>query len=173
MRFRRKLGPVSWSTAVRFLIARKFDVVRAVALFEQHELTRQREGLMNFDPAIDPLKSELHTGKFTILVGFSYKIFLNCYNKLLNIFQPTRDATGAAIAVFTAHKHIPVNSTHQMTLQGVVYQLDAALQDPITQRAGIVFIYDMSNSKYSNFDYDLSQKILTLLKVILLFYRMI
>ncbi|KAK5650431.1 hypothetical protein RI129_001460 [Pyrocoelia pectoralis] len=144
VRLRRKLGPVSWSTAVRFLIARKFDVIRAVALFEQHELTRQREGLMNFDPATDPLKSELHTGKFTVL--------------------PTRDATGAAIAVFTAHRHQPFNSTHQTTLQGVVYQLDAALQDPVTQRAGIVFIYDMSYSKYSNFDYDLSQKILTLLK---------
>ncbi|KAK4883137.1 hypothetical protein RN001_006456 [Aquatica leii] len=144
VRFRRKLGPVSWSTAVRFLIARKFDVVRAVALFEQHELTRQREGLINFDPTNDPLKSELHTGKFTVL--------------------PTRDATGAAIAVFTAHRHQPINSTHQMTLQGVVYQLDVALQDPVTQRAGIVFIYDMSYSKYSNFDYDLSQKILTLLK---------
>ncbi|KAB0802212.1 hypothetical protein PPYR_04398 [Photinus pyralis] len=144
VRLRRKLGPVSWSTAVRFLIARKFDVIRAIALFEQHELTRQREGLMNFDPASDPLKSELHTGKFTVL--------------------PTRDATGAAIAVFTAHRHQPLNSTHQTTLQGVVYQLDAALQDPITQRAGIVFIYDMSYSKYSNFDYDLSQKILTLLK---------
>ena len=31
-------------------------------------------------------------------------------------------------------------------------------------RNGLVFIYNMSNSKYSNFDYDLSQKMLTLLK---------
>lgn len=84
---------------------------------------------------------------------------------LKHLFQPKRDASEAAIAVFTAHKHVPAISTHQTTLQGVVYQLDAALQCPITQRAGIVFIYDMSNSKYSNFDYDLSQKILTLLKV--------
>lgn len=81
------------------------------------------------------------------------------------LFQPKRDSSEAAIAVFTAHKHVPAISTHQTTLQGVVYQLDAALQCPITQKAGIVFIYDMSNSKYSNFDYDLSQKILTLLKV--------
>lgn len=85
--------------------------------------------------------------------------------KSLKLFQPKRDSTEAAIAVFTAHKHIPSMSTHQTTLQGVVYQLDVALQCPVTQRAGIVFIYDMSNSKYSNFDYDLSQKILTLLKV--------
>ena len=33
-----------------------------------------------------------------------------------------------------------------------------------TQRGGLVFIYNMANSKYSNFDYDLSQKMLTLLK---------
>lgn len=50
-------------------------------------------------------------------------------------------------------------------MQGVVYQLDCALQDLETQKAGLIFIYDMSSSKYSNFDYDLSQKILTLLKV--------
>ncbi|XP_017777960.1 PREDICTED: tyrosine-protein phosphatase non-receptor type 9 [Nicrophorus vespilloides] len=137
-------GPIKWSTAVRFLFARKFDVDRAVALFQQHELTRHREGLANFDPNTEPLFSELKTGKFTVL--------------------PKRDGSEAAIVVFTAHKHIPSISTHQTTLQGVVYQLDVALKNPTTQRNGIVFIYDMSNSKYSNFDYDLSQKILTLLK---------
>lgn len=52
-----------------------------------------------------------------------------------------------------------------MSLQGVVYQLDAALESVETQKHGLVFIYDMSDSKYQNFDYDLSQKILTLLKV--------
>lgn len=135
---------MSWATAVKFLAARKFDVARAVALYEQHEATRHREGLVNFDPTQEPLKSELDTGKFTIL--------------------PTRDATGAAIAVFTARIHSPQLSSHQTTLQGVVYQLDVALESVDTQRSGLVFIYDMSDSKYSNFDYDLSQKILTLLK---------
>ena len=53
---------------------------------------------------------------------------------------------------------------HKTTLQNVVYQLDVALEDPQTQRSGLVFIYNMAGSKYSNFDYDLSQKILTLLK---------
>lgn len=136
---------VSASTAIKFLCARKFDVPRAVALYEQNELIRHREGLYNFDATIDPLKSELETGKFTILPG--------------------RDATGAAIALFTANVHNPTFVTHKTTLQGVVYQLDVALQDPDTQKSGLVFIYDMSASKYSNFDYDLSQKILTLLKV--------
>lgn len=68
---------------------------------------------------------------------------------------------------------MPAISTHQTTLQGVVYQLDVALQNPLTQKSGIVFIYDMSNSKYSNFDYDLSQKILTMLKVSVFFFILV
>ncbi|XP_045484147.1 tyrosine-protein phosphatase non-receptor type 9 isoform X1 [Pieris rapae] len=135
---------VTRATAVKFLLARKFDVARAHTLWRQHEATRRREGLIKFEPFEDPLKSELETGKFTIL--------------------PTRDATGAAIAVFTANKHFPSLTSHQTTLQGVVYQLDVALQSLETQRAGLVFIYDMTDSKYTNFDYELSQKILTMLK---------
>lgn len=50
-----------------------------------------------------------------------------------------------------------------------MYQLDAALESADTQKHGLVFIYDMSDSKYQNFDYDLSQKILTLLKVSLIY----
>ncbi|KAG6798388.1 tyrosine-protein phosphatase non-receptor type 9 [Apis mellifera caucasica] len=140
----RRAGPVSWSTAVKFLTARKFEVARALALYEQHEATRRREGLALLYPTQEPLLTELRTGKFTVL--------------------PSRDATGAAIAIFTAHLHLPQNTTHQTTLQGVVYQLDAALESVETQKHGLVFIYDMSDSKYQNFDYDLSQKILTLLK---------
>lgn len=68
------------------------------------------------------------------------------------------------IALFSAGKHIPSETTHQTTLQGVVYQLDVALDDYDTQRNGIIFIYNMNGSKYSNFDYELSQKILNLLK---------
>lgn len=65
--------------------------------------------------------------------------------------------------MFTACKHAP-GTDHKTTLQGVVYQLDVALEDIKTQRAGIVFVYNMSASRYSNFDYELSQKILGLLK---------
>uniref|UniRef100_A0A182VA45 Tyrosine-protein phosphatase non-receptor type 9 n=1 Tax=Anopheles merus TaxID=30066 RepID=A0A182VA45_ANOME len=135
---------VTPAIATRFLLARKYDITRAMALYEQHELIRQREGLYGFDPQTEPLRTELETGKFTILPG--------------------RDASGAAIALFTANLHYPMTVTHKTTLQGVVYQLDVALQSSETQKAGLVFIYDMSTSKYSNFDYDLSQKILTLLK---------
>lgn len=79
--------------------------------------------------------------------------------------QPDRDETGAAIALFTANRHHPLNVDHQTTLHALIYQLDAALEDLQTLKAGLVFIYDMSGSKYSNFDYELSKKILTLLKV--------
>lgn len=65
---------VTAATAIKFLFARKFDVHRAVALYEQHEIIRQKEGLHNFDPMIEPLRSELSTGKFTILVT----IFRTC-----------------------------------------------------------------------------------------------
>ncbi|RWS16207.1 tyrosine-protein phosphatase non-receptor type 9-like protein [Dinothrombium tinctorium] len=137
-------GPMSFNTALKFMMARKFDVHRALSLYEAHEITRFKEGLAKFDPFSDPVKSELETGKFTVL--------------------PTRDSSGAAIAMFTACKHIPTDTSHQTTLQGVVYQLDIALEDLQTQRCGIVFIYNMTNSKYANFDYELSQKILGLLK---------
>lgn len=83
----------------------------------------------------------------------------------LALLQPCRDTSGAAIAVFTARLHDPRATTQQTTLQGVVYQLDAALESRETQRCGLIFIYDMSESAYQNFDYQLSQKILTLLKV--------
>merc|ERR1712223_1967337 len=105
---------------------------------------RIREKLTAIDIAECPLKDELTAAKFTVL--------------------RTRDSHGAALALFNAHLHDPTKALHRTTLQNVVYQLDVALENPETQRSGLVFIYNMSNSKYSNFDYDLSQKILTLLK---------
>ena len=64
----RGAGPLSWATAVKFLMARKFDVGRGLSLYEQHEGTRVREGLVRFDPTGEPLRTELETGKFTVLV---------------------------------------------------------------------------------------------------------
>ena len=55
------------SSAVKFLVARKFDVERSLVLYQQHELMRLREGLTVFDSSTSPLKEELLTGKFTIL----------------------------------------------------------------------------------------------------------
>lgn len=60
---------ITASIAVKFLLARKFDVPRAVVLYEQHEVARIREGLYDFDPRSEKLKRELDSGKFTILVS--------------------------------------------------------------------------------------------------------
>ncbi|KAK3096744.1 hypothetical protein FSP39_002853 [Pinctada imbricata] len=125
-------------------MARKFDAQRAFELYQNHESTRLRENLQNVDSEHDNLKKELESAKFTVLPG--------------------RDKYGAAIALFTARLHFPTQTTHQQVLKALVYQLDAALESLDTQRHGIVFIYDMTDSKYSNFDYDLSKKILNMLK---------
>jgi len=135
---------LAWSSAIKFLMARKFNVDRALVLYQQHEIMRIREGLKYFDSSSEPLRKELAQGKFTIL--------------------PSKDPNGATLALFNLYLHEPSEVTHQTVLQCVVYQLDIALEDKETQRNGLVFIYNMSNSKYSNFDYDLSQKMLTLLK---------
>lgn len=59
------------------------------------------------------------------------------------MLQPERDESGAAIALFTANRHYPTTIDHETTLQGIVFQLDAALEDLETLKAGLVFIYDM------------------------------
>lgn len=58
-------------TAIQYLSARKFDVPKAVALYEANNLTRQREGLFGINSKSDPLRSELETGKFTVLVSLN------------------------------------------------------------------------------------------------------
>ncbi|XP_062865132.1 tyrosine-protein phosphatase non-receptor type 9 isoform X2 [Trichomycterus rosablanca] len=135
---------VSQITAVKFLMARKFDVSRAVDLFQAYKNTRIKEGIFNINPNEEPLRTELLSGKFTVLPG--------------------RDANGAALALFTARLHRPDVTTHKAVLQAIIYQLDKAIESPQTQRDGLIFIYDMTNSTYANFDYELCVKILNLLK---------
>uniref|UniRef100_A0A672RQZ5 Tyrosine-protein phosphatase non-receptor type 9 n=1 Tax=Sinocyclocheilus grahami TaxID=75366 RepID=A0A672RQZ5_SINGR len=135
---------VSQMTAVKFLVARKFDVSRAIDLFQAYKNTRIKEGIYNINPNEEPLRSELLSGKFTVLPG--------------------RDAKGAALALFTARLHRPELTTHKAVLQAIIYQLDKAIESVQTQRDGLIFIYDMTNSTYANFDYELCVKILNLLK---------
>ncbi|XP_067106804.1 tyrosine-protein phosphatase non-receptor type 9 [Osmerus mordax] len=135
---------VSQTTAVKFLMARKFDVSRAIDLFQAYKNTRIKEGIFNINPGEEPLRSELLSGKFTVLPG--------------------RDANGAALALFTARLHRPDVTTHKAVLQAIIYQLDKAIESAQTQREGLIFIYDMTNSSYANFDYELCVKILNLLK---------
>ncbi|XP_077329134.1 tyrosine-protein phosphatase non-receptor type 9 [Lithobates pipiens] len=140
--------PLSWDVAVKFLMARKFDVVRAIELFHSYRETRQREGIVRLNPLQEPLLSELLSGKFTVL--------------------SVRAPTGASIAIFTAKLHHPARKNSKeaqhTVLQALFYLLDRAVESVDTQRNGLVFIYDMGGSQYSNFELELSKKILSLLR---------
>ncbi|OXB82012.1 UNVERIFIED_CONTAM: hypothetical protein H355_004095 [Colinus virginianus] len=159
------VSPLSWNVAVKFLMARKFDVLRAIELFHSYRETRLKEGIVKLKPHEEPLRSELLSGKFTIL--------------------SVRDPSGASIALFTAKLHHPSRSVQHVVLQALFYLLDRAVEriddSPFrslpgmakisgilkafeTQRNGLVFIYDMAGSQYTNFELDLSKKILNLLK---------
>ncbi|KAF6132377.1 protein tyrosine phosphatase non-receptor type 9 [Phyllostomus discolor] len=139
------VSPLSWNVAVKFLMARKFDVPRAIELFHTYRETRRKEGIVKLKPHDEPLRAEILSGKFTIL----------------NV----RDPTGASIALFTARLHHPHKSVQHVVLQALFYLLDRAVDSFETQRNGLVFIYDMCGSNYTNFELDLGKKVLNLLKV--------
>uniref|UniRef100_A0A9R1SRS3 Tyrosine-protein phosphatase non-receptor type 9 n=2 Tax=Cyprinus carpio TaxID=7962 RepID=A0A9R1SRS3_CYPCA len=138
------VSPLSWDVAVKFLMARKFDVLRAIELFHSYRETRLREGIVKLQPHEEPLRSELLSGKFTVL--------------------GVRDPSGASIALYTAKLHHPSKTGNHVVLQALFYLLDRAVENFETQRNGLVFIYDMAGSNYTNFELDLSKKILNLLK---------
>ncbi|RMZ94997.1 tyrosine- phosphatase non-receptor type 9 [Brachionus plicatilis] len=135
----------NWNIAVKFLMARKFDVDRAIKLYKDHENLRRKECLDFVDIDDDDFISELHSGKFTILP------FLKNY---------------PVCALFTVRLNNGCsNPSYELTtLKTLIYQLDAALENPEAQRNGINFIYDMNDCKRSNYDLSLSQKILTLVR---------
>ncbi|MGH0170493.1 UNVERIFIED_CONTAM: hypothetical protein FKN15_059002 [Acipenser sinensis] len=139
-----RVSPLSWNVAVKFLMARKFDVLRAIELFHCYRETRLKEGIVKLKPQEEPLRSELLSGKFTVL--------------------SVRDPSGASIALFTAKLHHPHKMGHHVVLQALFYLLDRAVESFETQRNGLVFIYDMAGSNYTHFELDLSKKILSLLK---------
>jgi len=133
----------NWNIAVKFLMARRFDVDRAVELYSAHESLRRKENLHLIHLNDKNFIADLDSGKFTILP------FIRD--------QPV-------CALFTVRLHCQNPANELITLQSLIYQLDAALENPDAQRSGIIFIYDMNNCKRSNYDLGLSQKILTLIR---------
>ncbi|XP_071009265.1 tyrosine-protein phosphatase non-receptor type 9-like isoform X2 [Oncorhynchus clarkii lewisi] len=111
---------------------------------EEEQETRLKEGIVKLQPQEEPLHSELLSGKFTVL--------------------SVRDPSGASIALYTAKLHHPNKTGNHVVLQALFYLLDRAVESFETQRNGLVFIYDMAGSNYTNFELDLSKKILNLLK---------
>ncbi|KAL7055004.1 hypothetical protein AAHC03_024239 [Spirometra sp. Aus1] len=135
--------------AFLFLRARKFDVNRAIELYKAYRHMRYSQQLEHIDPLDEGVRRELLSEKFTVL--------------------PHSDPSEPTVFVFSVRRHWPPNSTDRDVLKGILYQLDAALLDERTQIQGITVIYDMTDAKYSNFDADLSLKLLNLLVVSLPF----
>ena len=63
------LPPVSTDLALKFLMARKFDVARASKLFKRHLEIRTKYSMAKMKPLDEPLSKELLNEKLTILVS--------------------------------------------------------------------------------------------------------
>lgn len=97
---------------------------------------------MKLKPHEEPLRSELLSGKFTILVGgvsplreLSQLAGLSqlCSGGCLSLLSPfplqsVRDPSGASIALFTAKLHQPSKSVQHVVLQALFYLLDRAVE---------------------------------------------
>lgn len=103
--------------------------------------TRLKEGIVKLKPHEEPLRSELLSGKFTILVGGvfppSYPSWVAypssaprgcCGSLTLFPWQSVRDPSGASIALFTAKLHHPSKSVQHVVLQALFYLLDRAVE---------------------------------------------
>ena len=62
----------NWNIAVKFLMARRFDVDRAVELYSAHESLRRKENLHLIHLNDKNFIADLDSGKFTILVKLKF-----------------------------------------------------------------------------------------------------
>ncbi|KAG7230883.1 hypothetical protein INR49_024910 [Caranx melampygus] len=159
------VSPLSRELAVKFLMARKFDVLRAIELFHSYRETRLKEGIVRLQPQEEPLRSELLSGKFTVLPPvpenaglFAYKgrfrsiggfiqvkslwflltpaAFKMIGFDMKNVLECT-GPFGASIALYTAKLHHPNKTGNHVVLQALFYLLDRAVESFETQRNGL------------------------------------
>ena len=95
-----KKYPIDELTATKFLMARKFDLVRAWGLYESHLRRRKKYKLDSMDPHEQPLRGELLNNKF--------------------VFLGTRDKLDRAIALFEAKNHVSKDSNHLTVMQVMI-----------------------------------------------------
>ena len=82
------LPPISTAVALKFLMARKFDVSRASKLFKQHLEVRAKYKMAEMKPLDEPLSKELLSEKLTILVSNLGLIFTLNWTIYLSSFIP-------------------------------------------------------------------------------------
>ncbi|CAB3985207.1 tyrosine- phosphatase non-receptor type 9 [Paramuricea clavata] len=138
------LPPVSTAMALKFLMARKFDVTRASKLFKRHLEVRVKYKMAEMKPLDEPLSKELLSEKLTILDRV--------------------EANKPAVILVNGKYYKPEEKDHLFLIQSLIFQLDEALRDSSTQRNGLILIYNMTDSGRENFNYKLSIEILNLLK---------
>uniref|UniRef100_A0A8C7DMQ2 protein-tyrosine-phosphatase n=1 Tax=Oncorhynchus kisutch TaxID=8019 RepID=A0A8C7DMQ2_ONCKI len=123
------VSQLSWEVAVKFLMARKFDVLLAIELFHSYRvITCLKEGIVKLQPQEEPLHSELLSGKFTVL--------------------SVRDPSGASIALYTAKLHRPNKTGNHVVLQALFYLLDRAVES----NDGLSFLFAYLNCSCHNMD---------------------
>ncbi|CAH8536498.1 unnamed protein product [Heterobilharzia americana] len=129
--------------AFNILAARKFSVPQALELYHSYQAFLASEQITRVDPFEEDVRRELLSGKFVILND--------------------NDIPGVRVAQFFVRLHRK-SGNHRALLHSIIFQLDAALKRETAARNGLVFIFDMTDSKYSNFDYTFSCKLFKMLR---------
>ncbi|CAF2520202.1 unnamed protein product [Rotaria sp. Silwood2] len=142
---------VKWNTAMKFLIPTKYDVNRAIDLYKTHENLRKTEKLDRIWIKNPYLIREIESGNF-----FSLPLIPN--QPLTVIF------TASNLNCLTFNNSLSQQDNELIILQALVCQLDCATESIEVQQNGINFIYDMQNCSTSQFNINLSKKILKLLQ---------
>lgn len=120
-------------TALQFLYARKFDLDRAITLYEEYLSKVELYEFQNVK--FVEILPELKTGKLLI--------------------PGTRDLKRAGLMIFYAGRHEPDVFPPVATLALTYYLTRILIQDPLNQKHGITIIVDFSDMKWSKLDQDL------------------
>ncbi|TGZ74720.1 hypothetical protein CRM22_000793 [Opisthorchis felineus] len=131
-------------TAFCFLAARKFSVAQALELYHNYKAMLSREGIPDvIDPFDEETRRELLSGKFVVLND--------------------SETSGVRVVQYFVRLH---HASHnpRAVLQSILFQLDAVMKKEVAARNGLVFIYDMTDAKFSNIDCTLGIKLFKILK---------
>ncbi|CAF0939529.1 unnamed protein product [Adineta steineri] len=142
---------LKWKIAMKFLIPVKFDVARAISLYGAHENNRKIENLDRIWISNPHLIREIQSNKFYTLPKLS--------NQPLTVYFTASQFTSTSSA-----NSLSQQERELVALQALICQLDVATETMEVQESGLNFIYDMQNCSASQFDINLSKKILKLLQ---------
>jgi len=135
---------------IEFLMARKFEVERALVLLRSHMAWRRENGILNRDNLrLDPvIIKEIESAK--LLTDTS-----------------SRDAEGAQIVYFRPSlmsTKQTANTSTQDFCRAVFFLLQRCITDPITQRQGFLFICDLRGTSMTSVDYRLIKAVINMLQ---------